>query len=108
MFLVKDLTTLSDFKAKLQELYNAGNPIKLYYILATPELIECTEEQTQALEQIIADGTYKGVTHYFTTQDLKPTIELTYYKDLETLFNKQEQLESTLNNVQAQILELGG
>ena len=108
IFLVKNLTTLDDFKAKLQELYNEGNPIKLYYILATPELIECTEEQTQALEQIIADGTYKGVTHFYTTEDLKPIIEVKYYKDLETLFNKQAELENTLNNVQAQILELGG
>ena len=108
MFLVKNLTTLDDFKAKLQELYNAGNPIKLYYILATPELIECTEEQTQVLEQIIKDGTYKEVTHFYTTEDLKPTIELTYYKDLEILFKNQASIQATLNNVQAQILELGG
>lgn len=80
----------------------------IYYVLATPELIECTEEQTQVLEQIIADGTYKEVTHFYTTDDLKPTIEVKYYKDLETLFNKQAELENTLNNVQAQILELGG
>ena len=80
----------------------------MYYILSTPELIECTSEQTQILEQIIKDGTYKEVTHFYTKEDLKPTIELTYYKDLETLFNKQAELENTLNNVQAQILELGG
>ena len=80
----------------------------IYYRKATPELIECTSEQTQVLEQIVKDGTYKEVTHFYTKEDLKPTIELTYYKDLETLFNKQAELENTLNNVQAQILELGG
>ena len=87
---------------------NEGKNDYVVYPLATPELIECTEEQVKVLEQIIADGTYKEVTHFYTTQDLKPTMEVKYYKDLETLLNKQEQLESTLNNVQAQILELGG
>lgn len=103
-----EYNTLELFKQKLQELNAAGTPVKMYYILSTPELIECTSEQTQILEQIIKDGTYKEVTHFYTKEDLKPTIELTYYKDLETLFNKQAELENTLNNVQAQILELGG
>ena len=103
-----EITTLEAWKAKVQELYNAGTPIKLYYVLETPELIECTEEQTQILEQIIKDGTYKEVTHFYTTEDLKPTMQVKYYKDLVTLFNKQAELESTLNNVQAQLLELGG
>ena len=108
MIVSKQLKTLENFKSKLQELYNAGTPVKVYYVLATPELIECTEEQTQVLEQIVKDGTYKEITHFYTTDDLKPTIEVKYYKDLETLFNKQVELENTLNNVQAQILELGG
>ena len=103
-----EYNTLELFKQKLQELNAAGTPVKMYYILSTPELIECTEEQTQVLEQIIEDGTYKSVTHYYTTQELKATIEVKYYKDLETIINKQEQMQATLNNVQAQILELGG
>ena len=107
-FSENETITLEQFKTKLQNLYNAGTPVKMYYILSTPELIECTEEQTQVLEQIIEDGTYKSVTHYYTTQELKATIEVKYYKDLETIINKQEQMQATLNNVQAQLLELGG
>ena len=107
-FCTKENYTSEEFKAKLQELYNAGTPVKVYYILATPELIECTPEQTQILEQIIKDGTYKEVTHFYTAEDLKPTIEIKYYKDLETLFKNQASIQATLNNVQAQILELGG
>lgn len=103
-----DETTLENFKLKLQELNTAGTPIKIYYVLATPELLECTEEQTAVLEQIIADGTYKEVTHFYTTDDLKPTIELKYYKDLETLLKNQANIQETLNNVQAQLLEIGG
>ena len=103
-----EYNTLELFKQKLQELNAAGTPVKMYYISSTPELIKCISEQTQILEQIIKDGTYKEVTHFYTTEDLKPTMQVKYYKDLETLFNKQAELESTLNNVQAQLLELGG
>lgn len=107
-FCTKENYTLEQFKAKLQELYNAGTPVKVYYVLATPELIECTEEQTAVLEQIIKDGTYKEITHFYTTDDLKPNMNVKYYKDLETLFKNQASMQETLNNVQAQILELGG
>ncbi len=103
-----EYNTLELFKQKLQELNAAGTPVKMYYILSTPELIECTEEQTQVLEQIVKDGTYKEVTHFYTTEDLKPTIEVKYYKDLETLFKNQAEIQNALNNAQAQLLEIGG
>lgn len=47
-----EITTLEAWKAKVQELYNAGTPIKVYYVLATPELIECTEEQSDILNNL--------------------------------------------------------
>ena len=100
-----DITALKNY---LKEQYTLDTPVTIWYLLETPELIECTEEQVQVLEQIVKDGTYKEVTHFYTTEDLKPTMQVKYYKDLETLFNKQAELESTLNNVQAQLLELGG
>ena len=94
-------------KQKFGEIIAETNLV-FYYKTTTPEELDLTEEQAQVLEQIIEDGTYKGVTHFYTTEDLKPTMQVKYYKDLETLFNKQAELESTLNNVQAQLLELGG
>ena len=100
---IKEFKTLEEYKNELN-----NENYYYYYPLRNPSKIECTREQTQVLEQIIKDGTYKEVTHFYTTEDLKPTIEVKYYKDLETLFNKQADLENTLNNVQAQILELGG
>ena len=100
---IKEFTTFEEYENALN-----NENYYYYYILRNPSKIECTAEQIQILEQIIKDGTYKEVTHFYTTEDLKPTIEVKYYKDLETLFNKQAELESTLNNVQAQILELGG
>ena len=107
-FPISTANSPEEIKNFWQEKANEGNGAYILYPSKEPELTECTEEQVQVLEQIVKDGTYKGVTHFYTTQNLKPTIELKYYKDLEALFNKQEQLESTLNNVQAQILELGG
>ena len=100
---IKGLTTLEEYKNALN-----SEDYYYYFVLKNPTKLECTEEQVQVLEQIVKDGTYKGVTHYFTEDEVKPTLEVKYYRDLETIINKQEQLESTLNNVQAQILELGG
>lgn len=100
-FPISTANSPEEIKNFWQEKANEGNGAYILYPSKEPELTECTEEQVQVLEQIVKDGTYKGVTHYFTTEDLKPTIEITYYKDLEILFNKQEQLARTLNNVQA-------
>lgn len=107
-FPISTANSPEEIKNFWQEKANEGNGAYILYPSKEPELTECTEEQVQVLEQIVKDGTYKGVTHFYTTQDLKPTIELTYYKDLETIINNQEQMQATLNNVQAQILELGG
>lgn len=99
--------TIEQAKQKFGEIIAETNLV-FYYKTTTPEELDLTEEQAQVLEQIIEDGTYKGVTHFYTEEDLKPTIEVKYYKDLETLFKNQEQMQATLDNVQAQLLDLGG
>lgn len=86
----------------------AETSLVFYYTLTVAEELDLTEEQTQVLEQIVKDGTCKEVTHFYTTEDLKPTIEVKYYKDLETLFKNQAEIQNALNNVQAQLLEIGG
>lgn len=40
------------FKAKLKELYEAGTPVIIYYKLAEPILLECTEAQSKVLDEI--------------------------------------------------------
>lgn len=67
-----------------------------------------TDNLSEAIEEIKKEGTYKGTTHYYTTDNLKATIKLTYYKDLEAIIDNQKQMQETLNNVQAQLLEMGG
>lgn len=102
----EDLTK-DQAKQKFAEIIAETNLV-FYYKTTTPEELDLTEEQAQVLEQIIEDGTYKEVTHYFTEDEVKPTLEVKYYKDLETLFKNQEQMQATLDNVQAQLLDLGG
>ena len=99
--------TIEQAKQKFADIL-AETSLVFYYTLTVAEELDLTEEQKQVLEQIVKDGTCKEVTHFYTTEDLKPTIELKYYKDLETLFKNQASMQETLNNVQAQILELGG
>lgn len=78
------ITTAEQFKTKLQELYNAGTPILLYYELATPLDLELTEEQKKVREQKL--HTYKNVTNINLSDELV-SIDVTYKKDLETMFN---------------------
>ena len=70
---VFDYTNLNEFLQK---------GIKLYYPLATPELIPCTAEQEEILNSFY---TYKGITNI--SVDGIGTLKVNYKKDLETLFN---------------------
>ena len=58
-----------------------------------------TDNALSIIEQIKKNGTYKNITHFYTTDETHPSMNLEYYKDLETLFN----------NIQTQLLnEAGG
>lgn len=105
-FPISVANSATDIKTFWQEKAEEGNGAYILYPAKEAELIECTSEQTEILNQIIKDGTYKGITHFYTTNDLKPEIEITYYKDLETIINKQVEMQATLDNVQAQLLNL--
>lgn len=60
-------------KAKVQVPY-------IYYVLAIPELIECTEEQTQVLEQLSNLYLYEGINYLYSTDDLSPIFQFSYDK----------------------------
>ena len=53
-----------------------------------------TDNVLSIIEQIKRNGTYKNVTHFYTTDETHPSINLEYYKDLETLFNNLVQTNS--------------
>ena len=57
------------------------------YISDTPLDIECTEEQSTILFDIEQNAkTYDKVTHMYSTDNVSPVIDVTYKKDIETLF----------------------
>lgn len=80
------ITTVAQFKAKLQELYNAGTPIVLYYELAEPLDLELTEEQKVAKSKINNISTYKNITNITIDDDLA-SVDVIYKKDLESEHN---------------------
>lgn len=79
--------TVEDFKAKLTELYNAGTPLYVDYLLATPILIECTAEQVEQLEYFEKQAySYDEVTHIYSTDEVSPYFEVTAYQRISEEF----------------------
>lgn len=75
---------LEGFKTWLQEQNNAGTPVYVDYVLATPNDIKCTEEQTVILDEIkFTAKTYKGTTHFYSTDDIGSNKEIRYIKILK-------------------------
>ena len=82
-----DITTVELCKAKLAEWNEQGTPMYVDYILATPVDIECTEAQNEILSNIEENArTYDKITYIYSTDNVSPKIEITYKKDIETLF----------------------
>ena len=66
------------FKEFLVEKYNSGNPIKVYYQLATPIETPLPEVDQVAFRSLKA---YDGVTYVTTDSEVLPTIEVKYVAD---------------------------
>ena len=77
-------TTVEDFKAMLKSKYNSGTPVTIYYKLAEPLNLELTSEQKAIRNQKLY--TYKNITNISLSDELA-SIDVTYKKDLETMFN---------------------
>lgn len=81
---------LESFKAKVKELYEAGTPVIIYYKLAEPILLECTEAQSKVLDEIYNKAhTYKNITNISAeSSEVNPIASVKYLKDPETEHNK--------------------
>ena len=66
--------------------------VNLVYKLQNPELTQCTSEQTAILESL--PRTYKNITHIYSEDEVEAYVDVTYYKDLETVLNKIDSLEA--------------
>lgn len=64
-----------------------NNEVFAYYESTTPTYLLCTDEQVQALEAYSKARTYKNVTHLYSEDEVPGYVDMTYYKDLETVIN---------------------
>lgn len=71
------------FETKLKELYDSGNPAKIYYILNDAELTKCTEEQNSILNALSNINLSNGINYIYTNEDFKPTLKFLYYDKTE-------------------------
>ena len=62
--------TIEAFKAKLQDLYNNGTPVYVWYKLSTPIELDLTPDQIEVLEQLNKLRFYEGVNNILTTEDI--------------------------------------
>ena len=81
--------TVDEFKAFLQELYDEGNAIEIYYKTAEPTKLDLTPEQIEASKKLDEMQTYKNITNI--TTDSIAILDIDYKKDLETLINQVSQ-----------------
>ena len=113
---LKEETTSSALKTKLLELYNAGTPLYVDYVLATPTLIECTPEQVEALNDIYS-AYGEGLTNITCTDEVEPVIEIIKEtketvqsnndKAISALLERVSQLESIVSSMQTTTAEGG-
>lgn len=78
-------STVADLNSWLAERYANGTPVVIYYELAEPELIECTEGQESVLNSFY---TYKGVTNVSMSGIGK--IKIIYKQDQQTINKNYE------------------
>lgn len=92
-------TTLDEFKDWLNKCENAARPVILEYELAEEEIIPYTSEQQAVIDKILY--TYKNVTNISVDDELA-TLDITYKKDIETMFNNQaKEYNERLSNIES-------
>ena len=101
--ILKDVSTpekqIESMQEYLKEQYNAGTPMIFEYELAIEEIIPYTPEQQAVIDKILY--TYKNVTNISVDNELA-TLDITYKKDIETMFNNQaKEYNERLSNIES-------
>lgn len=78
--------------------YLQDNELTIYYKLAEPVLLECTEAQSKVLDEIYSKAhTYKNITNISAeSAEINPIVYVKYLKDTETEHNK---LQAQINEI---------
>lgn len=100
--------SLTEANEWLVKLNDNGNPFYIDYVLAEPLDIECTEEQSNILDELSNARTYKNVTNI--TTDSKAILDLDYAKDQETqnqkMQNEIDEIKQLLSTTQTSAMLL--
>lgn len=91
--LSKKIETKEDFKAWLKSKYDEGNPVVVYYKLATPVDLELIEEQKAIRDTKLY--TYKNITNIILSDELA-SIDVEYKKDLDL---EHEKLQNQIDEI---------
>lgn len=88
-----DITTVALLQKWLAQKYTEGNPVVIYYILATPEYTDCTAEQSAVLDKLynnfkLSKGTNNIIVE--TDNGVGVNMQLDYMQDLQTKLNLLE------------------
>lgn len=106
-----EFLNLEAFKAWLKSKYDEGNPVVVYYKLATPVELDFTDEQKAVAKQIKETlHTYKNVTHIYCNDETSPIFEIEYAIDPNTqnnkLQNQIDEIKQLLNTTQTSAMLL--
>lgn len=94
--------TVDEWKAYLAEQYANGTPVYVDYALKEPELIECTENQKEALYQLEHLPMYENITYITCIDEIKPDMQATYLynNDLNKCYGaKDDELEKEISKL---------
>ena len=70
-----EFTTVEELQEWLKTQYNTGTPLYVDYILEIPNLIPCTSEQVEALNDIYS-AYGEGMTNIICSDEIEPVIEI--------------------------------
>lgn len=88
-----EITTVALLKKWLAQKYAEGNPVTIYFILATPVYEDCTAEQSAILDKLYNNFTLqKGTNNIIVETDngVGVNMQLEYMQDLQTKLNLLE------------------
>lgn len=75
-----------------------NNDVGIYYELATPTKLPCTEEQSYILDQLENNSSYLGTTNVLLNSSISPTATVKYIQNQPIYINFVPQGSNLLNN----------
>ena len=72
------VANVAEFKAWLKSQYNNGEPVRVYYKLATPNVSTLSKDNENALQVL---STYKPISNIFTNNEVLGNIKFDYISD---------------------------